>query len=565
MVEDFRLKRDNLMARRLTIIKKIRRIGGGLRGIPAGVLALRNRMMFWRRKASAREFRIRRVKHGEIVIEMKGITKRFPGVVANDRIDFDVRAGEIHALLGENGAGKTTLMNILYGLYRPDRGEIKIHGRKVDIKSPQDAIDLNIGMVHQLFKQVERHTVAENIALVASSGFFSPVEKVKGEILRLSKEYGWKVDPEAGIWQLSASERQKVEILKAIFRGAKILILDEPTSVLTPQGKRELFSRLLEMKEKGYAIVFITHKLDEVMQISDRVTVLRKGKKVRTLYTKKTDKKHLARLMVGREVLFRLKKKPVKKGKIILEVKNLRVLGDREETAVDNVSLIVREGEILGIAGVGGSGQRELVEALTGLRKVQKGRIFISGRDLTNAPPRRFIDMNVSHVPADRHRGLVFPMSVEENLILKDYRYPPFSKRVFLNQGVIRHEAEKKVSQYDIITSSLNAPVALLSGGNLQRVILARETSRELNLLIAAYPTYGLDVGSTESIRKLLLEQRRAGKAILLISEDLDEIMMLSDRIAVMFEGKIVGTVDAAKTRREEIGMMMAGISRGES
>ncbi|MFQ6079192.1 MAG: ABC transporter ATP-binding protein [Thermodesulfobacteriota bacterium] len=521
-------------------------------------------MMFWRRKTPARKFRIREVKPGETIIEMKGITKRFPGVVANDHIDFDVKAGEIHALLGENGAGKTTLMNILYGLYSPDEGKIYIRGRSVDIKSPSDAIDLNIGMVHQLFKQVDRHTVAENIALVAPSGFFSPVEKVKADILKLSREYGWKVDPEAGIWQLSASERQKVEILKAIFRGAKILILDEPTSVLTPQGKRELFSRLLEMKKRGYAIIFITHKLDEVVQISDRVTVLRKGKKVRTLRTKKTDKKRLAKLMVGREVLFRLKKKPVKKGKIVLEVKDLLVLGDRGEKAVDDVSLTVREGEILGIAGVGGSGQGELVEAITGLRKVQKGKVIVSGTDLTNTSPRKCIDMGVSHVPAERRRGLVFPMSVKENLILKDYRHPPFSKGVFLNHGFIRREAEKKVSQYNVITPSLDAPVALLSGGNLQRVILAREISRELNLLIAAYPTYGLDVGSIESIRKLLLEQRRAGKAILLISEDLDEIMMLSDRIAVMFEGRIMGIVGASEAKREEIGMMMAGTPKGE-
>jgi simple sugar transport system ATP-binding protein len=504
------------------------------------------------------------VKVGETVVRMKGITKKFPGVVANDDIDFDVKAGEIHALLGENGAGKTTLMNILYGLYSPDKGEIYVRGQKVDIRSPRDAIDLGIGMVHQLFQQVDRHTVAENIALVAPSGFFSPAERVKEDILKLSKEYGWKVDPEAEIWQLSASERQKVEILKAIFRGARILILDEPTSILTPQGKKELFSRLLEMKEKGYAIIFITHKLDEVMQISDRVTVLRKGKKVRTLHTKETNKRSLARLMVGREVLFRLKKQPVKKGKTVLEVKDLLVLGDRGQTAVNGVSLTVREGEILGIAGVSGSGQRELVEAITGLRKVQRGKVIVLGTDLTNASPRGCIDMGVSHVPADRRRGLIFPMSVRENLIMKDYRHPPFSKGIFLDHEFIRRDAEEKISRYDIITSSPDTPVVFLSGGNLQRVILARETSREYSLLIAAYPTYGLDVGSIESIHKLLLEQRQAGKAILLISEDLDEIMMLSDRIAVMFEGRIMGIVRADEAKRGEIGMMMAGTPKGE-
>ena len=552
------------MVRLFTVIKKIRRIVGEFRRIPAGVITLGKKMMFWRRKAPVRKIRIKEVKPGETVIEMKGIIKRFPGVLANDHIDFDVKAGEIHALLGENGAGKTTLMNILYGLYSPDGGKIYIRGRGVDIKSPSDAIDLNIEMVHQLFKQVDRHTVAENIALVAPLGFFLPVEKVKTDILKLSKEYGWKVDPEAEIWQLSASERQKVEILKTIFRGAKILILDEPTSVLAPQGKKELFSKLLKMKERGYAIVFITHKLDEVMQISDRVTVLRKGKKVRTLHTKEANKKSLAKLMVGREVLFRLKKKPVKKGKSVLEVKGLQVLGDRGEAAVVDVSLTVREGEILGIAGVGGSGQRELVESITGLRKVQKGKVIVSGTDLTNASPRKCIDMGVSHVPAERHRGLVFPMSVGENLIMKDYRHPPFSKGILLNHVFIKHDAEEKISRYEIITPSPETPVVLLSGGNLQRVILARETSREFSLLIAAYPTYGLDVGSIESVRKLLLEQRRAGKAILLISEDLDEIMMLSDRIAVMFEGRIMGIVGAGKAKREKIGMMMAGTPKGE-
>jgi len=547
-----------------TAMEKIKYFAGKFRGIFAKAMVLGKRVMFWRKKAPARKFRIGELKPGGTVIEMKGITKRFPGVLANDHIDFDVKAGEIHALLGENGAGKTTLMNILYGLYRPDEGKIYIRSRGVDIKSPSDAINLNIGMVHQLFKLVDRHTIAENIALVAPSGFFLPVERVKTDILRLSKEYGWKVDPEAEIWQLSASEQQNVEILKAIFRGAKILILDEPTSVLTPQGKRELFSRLLRMKEKGYAIVFITHKLDEVMQISDRVTVLRKGKKVRTLLTKKTNEKSLAKLMVGREVLFRLKKKPTKKGKIVLEVKGLQVLGDRGETAVSNVSLTIREGEILGIAGVGGSGQRELVEAITGLRKVQKGKVIVSGTDLTNASPRKCIDMGVSHIPADRHRGLVFPMSVKENLIMKDYRHPPFSKGVFLNQEFMGRDAKEKISRYEIITPSPDTSVVLLSGGNLQRVILARETSREFSFLIAAYPTYGLDVGFIESTRKLLLDQRQAGKAILLISEDLDEIMMLSDCIAVMFEGRIMGIVDASKAKLEEIGMMMTGTTKDE-
>ncbi len=503
-------------------------------------------------------------KSGETLVMMKGIKKKFPGVLANDHIDFDVRAGEIHALLGENGSGKTTLMNILYGLYKPDEGEIHIRNKKVSIKSPSDAIDLGIGMVHQLFKQVDRHTIAENIALVTSSGLLYPVEKVKENIVKISKEYGWDLDPDAGIWQLTASERQKVEILKLIFLGVKILILDEPTSVLTVQGKNELFQKMLKMRKDGYAIVFITHNLEEVLQISDRVTVLRKGSKVQTLNAKSTNKKALAKLMVGREVLFMLKKKPTRKGKIILDIKNLTVLGDMGQKSVDEFSLDVREGEIVGIAGVGESGQKELVDAITGLRKIQSGKVVIAGKDLTNASPRKFIDIGSSHIPAERSSGVVFTMSVKENLIMKDYCRPPFTKKIFFDKKYIKQNAEKNISKYNIITPGPETKVALLSGGNIQRVILARETSRNFNLLIAEYPTLGLDVGSIESIRKLLLDTKQAGKAILLISEDLDEIMMLSDRIAAMFKGKNIGIVDASKARKDEIGLMMAGVTRGE-
>ncbi|KPJ88256.1 MAG: hypothetical protein AMS17_06065 [Spirochaetes bacterium DG_61] len=496
---------------------------------------------------------------------MRGITKRFLGMLANDHVDFDVQAGEIHALLGENGAGKTTLMNILYGLYKPDEGEIRIRSKNVNIGSPKDAIELGIGMVHQLFKQVPRHTVAETIALASSRDFFFPGSKVKKRILRISEEFGLKVDPNAEIWQLSAAERQKVEIMKVLCRGAEILILDEPTSTLTLQGKRELFSRLKEMKKKGYAIIFITHKLDEVLEISDRVTVLKKGKKVKTLPTSKATKRSLAVWMVGREVLFRVKKKPVKKGKTVLEVKKLRVLGDKGETAVMNVSFSIREGEILGIAGIGGSGQRELIEALTGLRKVVEGEVILSEKEMTNASPRKFVNAGVAYIPEQRIEvGIVPTMNVKENLILKDYRVPPFSGRVFLNYSAISRNAEEKISRYNIITPSPDSRASLLSGGNIQRLILARETSGELKLLIAAYPTYGLDVGSIESIRELMLEQRRKKGAILLVSEDLDEIMMMSDRIAVMYEGKIMGIVDADEVSREEIGLMMTGTPWGE-
>lgn len=498
---------------------------------------------------------------GEIVVQMKGITKRFPGVLANDNIDFDVRAGEIHALLGENGAGKTTLMNILYGLYTPDAGEIYICGKKVNIRSPKDAINLGIGMVHQLFKQVPRHTVAENIALASSHDFLFPAKKVREKILKVSKEFGLEIDPDAEVWQLSAAERQKVELLKVLCRGAEILILDEPTSTITPQEKKELFSRLKEMKKRGYAIILITHKLDEVFEISDRVTVLRKGKKIKTAPTARVTKEALARWMVGREVLFKVKRKPVKKGRVVLEVKNLYVIGDRGETAVQGVTFSIREGEILGIAGIGGSGQKELVEALAGLRKIKGGKVFLFGKDMTNASPRDFLDAGVSYIPEDRTGvGIVPTLSVKENLILRDYYKPQFSGRMFLNSLTINRNAEEKISKYEIITPSPDAPAGFLSGGNIQRLILARETSGEPKLVIAAYPTYGLDVGSTESIRNLLLKQREKKCAILLVSEELDEIMMMSDRICVMCGGKVMGIVARNEATREKIGMMMMGI-----
>ena len=495
----------------------------------------------------------------EVIIEMKEIVKHFPGIFANDHIDFDVKEGEIHALLGENGAGKTTLMNILYGLYKPDEGEIYIRGKKVTINSPREAIKLGIGMVHQLFRQVSTFTVAEDIALAAFNDLLFPKEKAKEKILKLSREFGLTIDPDAEIWQLSATEQQKVEILKVLCRGAEVLILDEPTSTLTPQGKKELFSQLKKMKKRGYAIIFITHKLDEVLEISDRVTILRKGKKVGTLPTSKATKEILAKLMIGREVLFTLEKKNMEKGKIVLEVENLYVLGDRGEVAVKNVSFSIREREILGIAGIGGSGQRELVEALMGLRKVKSGKIILSGKDVTNSSPRELIDAGVAYIPERRVEvGLVPTMSVKENLILKNYRN--LSGKLFLNFKAINKFAEEKISRYNITASSLNIPSGTLSGGNIQKLILAREISGEPKLLIAAYPTYGLDIGSIEIIRKLLLERREKKSAILLISEDLDEIMNMSDRIAVMYEGRFIGIIDADKSTREKIGLMMSGV-----
>ncbi len=497
----------------------------------------------------------------EAIVSMRGIVKRFPGVVANDHVDFEVRAGEVHALLGENGAGKTTLMNILYGLYSPDEGEIYVRGRKATIRSPRDAIALGIGMVHQHFKLVYPHTVAENIVLgLSSAKFLFPTSEVREKIRAFSERYGLRVDPDTRIWQLSAGEQQRVEIIKALYRGAEVLILDEPTTMLTPSETEELFAILRRMAEEGRAVIFITHKLDEVMTVADRVTVLRKGKVMGTVKPAETSKRELARMMVGREVLFRLERKPVEKGRVVLEVEDLRALNDRGLLALKGVSFTVREGEILGIAGVAGNGQRELVEVVTGLRRAVGGKVLILGEDVTNRSPKEIVEEGVAHIPEERIRmGLVPDMSVAENLILKDYRCPPFCGRFFLNFDFITRHAQELIADYEIMTPSLRTPAKLLSGGNIQRLILARETSGHPRLIVAAHPTYGLDVGATEQIRHLLLKQRERGVAILLVSEDLDEIMQMSDRIGVMFEGQIVGIVEAGKADVEEIGMMMVG------
>jgi len=498
---------------------------------------------------------------GEVVVSMRGIVKRFPGVLANDHVDLEVRAGEIHALLGENGAGKTTLMNILYGIYQLDEGEIYVKGKRVTIRSPRDAIELGIGMVHQHFMLVYPHTVAENIVLgLSSADFLFPLRRVKGKITDFSERYGLKVSPEAKIWQLSAGEQQRVEIIKALYRGADLLILDEPTSMLAPGEVEDLFTTLRRMAEGGRAIVFITHKLDEVMAISDRVTVLRQGKAVATVEKSRTNKQDLTRMMVGREVLFLLPRKPVEKGVIVLEVEALHALNDKGLPALKDLSFTVHGGEILGIAGVAGNGQRELVEVITGLRQATKGKVILLGKDITNSSPREIIGRGVAHIPEERIRtGLVPNMSVAENLILKAYRSSPCSQRLFLNYAFIGQHAERLISDYEIVTPSKDAPAKLLSGGNIQKLILARETSEEPVLIVAAHPTYGLDVGATGRIRHLLLEQSARGAAILLVSEDLEEIMTMSDRIAVMFEGRIAGIVDTAKAGVEEIGAMMVG------
>ena len=500
-----------------------------------------------------------------VLVKMEGITKRFPGVIANDRVDFELRAGEVHALLGENGAGKTTLMNILYGLYRPDSGRIYVMGREVNIKSPKDAIELGIGMVHQHFRLVPTLTVAENMALgLKEAGFFMPARRLEERIEAIAEHYGLRVDPRAKIWQLSIGERQRVEILKLLIRDARVLILDEPTTVLTPKEKEGLFKVMRKLAYEGRGIVFITHKLDEVFYVADRVTVLRKGRVVAGhMPVEETSPGELARLMVGQPITAEEgKRRRLKEltGEVVLEVSGLSVMNDKGLMAVRDVSFEVREGEVFGIAGVAGNGQKELVEALIGLRKPVKGKIKIRGRDVTGKTPADTMELGVAFIPEDRARlGVALGLSVAENLILRDYRRRPFRRGPFLDIGYIREWANKLVAEYGITTPSLDTPAGALSGGNVQRLILARELSRKPKLIIASHPTYGLDVAATKYIRSLLLAQRDAGAGILLVSEDLDEVLELSDRVGVMRDGRIVGIVRPSEIDMETLGLMMSG------
>jgi simple sugar transport system ATP-binding protein len=496
-------------------------------------------------------------------LEMRGIVKRFPGVVANDGVDFTARAGEIHALLGENGAGKTTLMRVLYGIYQPDEGEIFLDGRAIQVRSPAEALALGIGMVHQHFRLVPTLSVEENVILGLREGLFGNLRRVRERLAAIARDYGLEVDPRAKVWELSVGEQQRVEILKALYRRVQILIMDEPTSVLTPQEVKQLFSTLRSLVEAGLTVIFITHKLDEVLEVSDRVTVLRKGKVVATLPTAEADKPSLARMMVGREVVFRLERGPAKLGEKLLEVRDLQALNDRGLPAIRGLSFELYGGEILGVAGVAGNGQKELVEVLTGLRKATKGRVLLFGKDLTNRSPKEIAAAGVAHIPEERlRRGLVPEMSVAENLVLKSYRDPPFARGPFLDQRVIISHAERAIAAYQIMTPSYNTPAKLLSGGNIQRLILARELSGQPRLIIAAHPTYGLDVGATEQIRGLLLRQRELGAGVLLISEDLEEILSLSDQILVLFAGQAMGLLEAEEAELEELGLLMAGAGR---
>ncbi len=493
------------------------------------------------------------------LIEMKNISKQFPPEINALRgVDFTAEPEEIHCLLGENGAGKTTLMNILYGIYKPNTGTIKFNEETVEINSPRDAIDLKIGMVHQHFRLVKRHTVAENIALgLKCNNSMFPLDEVKELIKKVSERYGLEVDPDAYIWELSVGEQQRVEIIKVLCRDIKVLILDEPTSILTPQETETLFNALQLMKQEGIAIIFITHKLDEVMTFSDKVTVLRKGENVDTLETGKVDKRSLAKLMVGRDVLFRVEKTEACPTTPVLEITDLNANNDSGLQALDRLSLEVCGGEILGIAGVSGNGQRELVEVITGLRKKTGGSVLIGGVDVSGLKPGQIAETGVAHIPEDRiHRGSVPDMRVFENLMLRDYKHN--GKGLLLDMDAMKKQSTEMVEEYNIDTPSLDTSIKLLSGGNIQKVILARELHGSPSLIIASHPTYGLDVGATEQIRKTLLSQREQGAGVLLISEDLDEIMELSDRVVVIYEGRITGEV-TPETDVSEIGLLMAG------
>lgn len=500
------------------------------------------------------------------ILELRGITKAFPGVLANDHINLTLQEGEIHALLGENGAGKTTLMNILYGLYTPEEGRIFVRGQEMRIHSPGDAISAGIGMVHQHFMLVPVFTVAENVMLGVEPTryrFFLNREKAAERVRQISEQYGLKVDPYAYVQDLPVGVQQRVEIIKVLYREADILILDEPTAVLTPQEVEELFVIMRSLAAQGKSIIFITHKLKEVMAIADRITVLRDGRVVGTTTPAKTSLAELASMMVGREVILTVEKKPQHLGEIVLEVRGLKVLDDRKNLAVKGVSFQVHAGEILGIAGVQGNGQSELVEALTGLRPILEGEVKILNDHTTRASPRLILEKGVAHVPEDRQRdGLVLAHPLLDNLVLNTYYLPPFAQGIVTQERAIIAAAEERVERFDIRTPSIFVPTSTLSGGNQQKVIVAREFSRRVKLVIASQPTRGLDVGSTEYIHQRIVEKREEGAAVLLVSPELDEILALSDRIAVMYEGEIVGILPAEKASREELGLLMTGAQR---
>ena len=499
------------------------------------------------------------------VLELRGITKRFPGIVANDRVDLDLRKGEVHALLGENGAGKSTLMNVLYGLYHPDEGEILINGKPAELGSPKAAIENGIGMVHQHFMLIPVMTVAENIVLATEpvrNGVFLDYAAAEKRVREISTRFGLAVNPRATVQDITVGQQQRVEILKALYRGADILILDEPTAVLTPQEAQELFTIIRSLTEQGKSIIFITHKLNEVTEIADRITVLRRGKKIETLPAAGATEQSLATLMVGREVLLRVDKGPANPTEPLLKVEDLVVEDDRAITKVKGVSLQVRGGEIVGIAGVDGNGQTELIDALAGLRKSKSGRIVIGDEDVTGKSCRDCLDAGLGHIPEDRQRrGLVLDFSIAENIALHDYDHPPASRFGLLYPKRLVEKAAKLVGEFDVRGGGPLTRAAGLSGGNQQKVILAREIDRNPKVLIAAQPTRGLDVGAIEFVHRRLVAERDEGRAVLLVSLELEEVLSLSDRILVIFEGEIVGEFAPGVTE-EELGIAMIGGGR---
>ncbi len=498
------------------------------------------------------------------VLQLRSITKSFPGVLANDHIDLELHEGEILALLGENGAGKTTLMNILYGLYAPDEGEIWVRGEQVAIESPSDAIGHGIGMVHQHFMLIPVFTVTENVMLGNESvraGILLDRERAADRIREISHRFGLDVDPSAMVGNLPVGVQQRVEIIKVLYREADILILDEPTAVLTPQETEDLFAVIRSLVAQGKSVIFITHKLKEVLAIADRITVLRRGRAAGEADPSHATEAELAKLMVGREVILEVEKGQPRTGDVVLDVQDLRVRDDRGAPAVNGVSLQVRAGEILGIAGVQGNGQTELVEALTGLRAVESGRVTIQGQVMTAASPRAVTEAGTAHIPEDRQQdGLVLSFSVADNLVMNTYYVSPFAKGIILQEDEIEAAAQQRAELFDVRTPSLTVPVSNLSGGNQQKVIVARELSRPIRVLIAAQPTRGLDVGSIEYIHGRLVEKRDDGCAVLLVSSELDEIISLADRVAVIYEGQIVATLPAVDATKERLGLLMAGV-----
>jgi len=495
-------------------------------------------------------------------LEMRGIVKRFPGVLANDHVDFDVKAGEIHALLGENGAGKSTLMKVLYGLYQPEGGEILLDGEVIQTHSPTDSIAHGIGMIHQHFMLVDNLSVAQNVALGLKSTREPrlDLDVVSKRILELADKYGLQVDPQAIISKLAVGQRQRVEIVKALYRGAALLVLDEPMAVLTPQEVDDIFIIFRQMARDGHALIFISHKLDEIINLTDRVTVLRDGKVIGTRPTAEVTKRDLANMMVGREVLLERERIEQEAGEVRLQMKGVTAFNEDEQQVLKEIDLEVRSGEIVAVAGVSGNGQRQLAESIAGLFPVKEGQIKLEDRDVTNLPTAAILAAGLSYIPEERmHDGVIKNFSVAENLVLQDHVNRPYSNGLFMNFKKIDSHAQDMIAEFDIKTPSKDTPIKNLSGGNIQKLILARELSRRPRVLIAAQPTRGVDIGATEYIHNQLLQQRADGLATLLISEDLDEVQALSDRIVVMFGGEIMGIVNTEESTIEELGLMMAG------